>query len=91
MILKAILAKRLGKLAAGGVGAILAAVGGLTSIKALQPAVEKASDLGASAVLIYCELPAGDRERFRYEVTERLAAAGDGAQFARVAVTCPGD
>lgn len=85
---KKLIAKRLTKLAGGGIGAVLAAIGGLTSVQWLQPAVEKASDYAASTVRAYCELPLIDRERFRLEVTERLEAKS----FAGgVSVTCPQD
>lgn len=79
---------KLTRVAAGGIGAVLAAVGGLTSISALQGAVEKASDYGARAVAIYCELPPVDRDRFRAEVNERLLLDAPGAA---VQVTCPAD
>lgn len=84
--MKAILAwfaKR--KLASVGIGGVLAAFGGITALGVLQPAVEKASDYGAKAVSIYCELPAVDRDRFRSEVAERLPAG-----YA-VRVSCPAD
>lgn len=87
-MLKALIAARFAKLAAGGVGAILAAIGGLTTISALQPAVEKASDYAAKTVQIYCELPLGDRQRFRDEVRERFAAVAFNGD---VRVTCPSD
>lgn len=74
--MKALLAKilkaRLAKVAAGGLGAVLATIGGITSIGVLQPAVERSSDYAAKAVEMYCELPIVDRERFRAEVNERL-------------------
>ena len=79
------------KVLAGGVGALLAAIGGLTSLKVLQPAVERAADYGAKAVALYCELPAVDRERFRAEVNERLAANPATFGAADVRVTCSSD
>lgn len=82
------ISKRLAKLISGGLGAVLAAIGGITTIEALQPAVEKASDYGAKAVELYCELPAVDRARFRAEVDERLAASGFVGQ---ISVRCPAD
>lgn len=74
LLLAKLLKARLAKLAAGGVGALLAAIGGVTTIGALQPAVEKSSDYAARAVEMYCELPLVDRDRFRAEVNERLGA-----------------
>jgi len=85
---KKLIANKFAKLAGGGIGAILAAIGGLTSLQVLQPAVEKASDYAASTVELYCELPVVDRARFRAEVAERLAAKAFAAQ---VSVSCPGD
>lgn len=85
---KALIAKRVAKIAAGGLGAILAAIGGLTTIGVLQPAVERAADYGAQAVQIYCELPPVDRARFGDEVSERLAAV---AFAGEVRVVCPAD
>lgn len=87
---KALIAKRIAKIAAGGIGALLAAVGGITSIGVLQPAVEKAADYAAKAVESYCELPLVDRSRFRDEVNERLANAAIPLP-ARIEVTCPTD
>lgn len=90
-IVAALARKHVAKLLAGGVGAILAAIGGVTTIKAVQPAVEKASDYGARAVEIYCELPQVDRDRFRSEVMERLTerARSLGTSSADIRVTCP--
>jgi hypothetical protein len=85
---KAFIANRLTKVAAGGIGAILAAIGGVTTIGVLQPAVEKAADYGARAVRGYCELPLSDRERFRDEVRERLDAVAFNGE---VRVICPSD
>lgn len=80
-----ILSKQAAKLAGMGVGTLLAAIGGLTSVKSLQPVVERASDYAAKTVELYCELPLVDRERFRAEVHERL---GEGYA---VRVDCLGD
>lgn len=90
---KAIIARRLAKYAGGGIGALLAAIGGITSIGALQPAVEKTSDAAAKTVELYCELPLLDRERFRSEIMERLntLALANGTSAATVRVTCPLD
>jgi hypothetical protein len=85
-MLKKLFSRQFAKLAGGSLGAILAAIGGLTSIQWAQPAVEKASDYGARAVDIYCELPEVDRARFRVEVSERLATSGNA-----VDVRCAGD
>lgn len=85
-MLKKLLAKKLAKFAGGGIGTILAAIGGVTSFQWAQPAVEKASDYGARAVDIYCELPSVDRQRFRTEVAERLALSGNA-----VSVSCVAD
>lgn len=87
-MLKKLLSKKIAKLAGGGIGAILAAIGGITSVQVLQPAVEKASDYAAATVQLYCGLPTVDRARFRSEVQERLAAE---AFDAEVSVTCPQD
>jgi hypothetical protein len=83
-----LIAARLGKILAGGLGTILATIGGITSIKAVQPVVEKASDYGAKAVMYYCELPLVDRQRFHAEVFERLQNAGFAGS---VVVSCPAD
>lgn len=85
---KKLIQARLSKIIGGGLGALFAAIGGVTTIGVLQPAVEKASDYGAKAVELYCELPAVDRARFRAEVEERLAAAGFVGQ---ISVRCPAD
>lgn len=82
---KKLLTRQVAKLAGMGIGAILAAIGGLTSIQQLQPVVERASDYAAKTVKLYCELPLIDRERFRMEVHERL---GEGYV---VRVDCLGD
>jgi hypothetical protein len=83
---KKILSRKFAKLVGGGLGTVLAAIGGLTSIQWAQPAVEKASDYGARVVDLYCELPAVDRQRFRVEVRERLASSGNA-----VTVSCAAD
>jgi hypothetical protein len=79
-----LLSNRLAQMVGGGVGAFLAAIGGLTTIDALQPAIERTSDYAARTVRLYCELPPVDRARFGDEVNERLTGA-------RVTVTCPQD
>jgi hypothetical protein len=92
-LLLKLLTKRFSKVAGGGIGAILAAIGGITSIQVLQPAVEKASDYAAKTVELYCELPEVDRIRFRTEVMERLLARSIelGTTSADVRVSCPLD
>lgn len=87
-LIEALLKARFGKLLAGGLGAVLAAIGGLTTMEALQPDVEKAADLAARGVVLYCELPRMDRDRFRSEVLERLS---DAKVPAAVRVVCPQD
>ena len=89
-ILAKLLQHKFSKLTGKSVAALLAAIGGVTSYQALQPAVEKASDYGAKAVGIYCALPLVDRQRFRDEVNERLASSTE-TQKATVRVTCPTD
>jgi hypothetical protein len=91
--LRRLIQARLTKAAGAGLGALLAAIGGVTSIQVLQPAVEKASDYGARAAEIYCELPLVDRERFRSEVLERLVARAQetGSGTIDVRVSCPVD
>lgn len=88
-----IIKHQLSKIAGLGLGGILAAIGGFTSIEWVQPAVEKASDYAASTVRLYCELPSVDRERFRSEVMERLelVAVKTGTTVAEVRVLCPLD
>lgn len=86
-----IIRNQIARLAAGGIGAILAAIGGVTTIDALQPAVEKASDAAAKTLELYCKLPEIDRMRFRSEVMERAqeVARATNATAADVRVTCP--
>jgi hypothetical protein len=87
---KKLLANKVARLTAGGLGALLAAIGGLTSLAYLQPAVEKSADYAAKAVTLYCKLPLVDRRRFRTEVNERIAGKTSG-EIATVTVRCPGD
>lgn len=86
VLLAKLLSKRLGKAAGGGLFAILAAIGGVTSIGALRPAVDKAAEYAAQAVTIYCQLPEIDRETFGAKVDAQLHGA---AFTARVTVQCP--
>lgn len=84
--LKDAIMSKVAKVTAGGLGAILAAVGGFTSISALQPAVDKATDYAARGISMYCELPQIDRAEFRRRVAEQLRDSGNA-----VTVTCAGD
>ncbi len=92
-IFRKIFSKQIAKLTGGGIGAVLAAIGGITSVGFLQPAVEKTSDAAAKTVALYCELPLVDRERFASEIMERLAARAVALNTATatVRVTCPVD
>lgn len=90
---KALLQNQLAKWTAGGVFAFLAAVGGVTSMQWAQPAVEKTADYAARAVVLYCKLPAVDRQRMRAEVLERLAVSTQAGELEagvspRVTIEC---